>query len=241
MTDATGTSHKASELPGFDSKTFLVSSNPDVFAFVSVDSDTGYVTGIVRKAGDQHVMKIVQESGGNTTVTADPRTREWKCHVGDSLDDGATGHRHLHQDYHDDNDGDHEDHGDHYHSHTHDHEPHQDWLMDIQSSLKSTKALRRLQQSRGDFPTDSFPKLYTYEVGIFIEIDSAVVNNNGGINGAKNYVDALVTAASKIYEREVDTRCKLFAESLLSGSRINSLTPDQTTCPFQCSEGCRDR
>ena len=60
------------------------------------------------------------------------------------------------------------------------------------------------------YPTDSFPKIYTYEAKLYIEIDQAVIDSNGGnLTMAIEYINALVTASSAIFEEEVDTHCKL--------------------------------
>ena len=60
------------------------------------------------------------------------------------------------------------------------------------------------------YPTDSFPKTYTYEAKLYIEIDQVVIDNNGGnLTKAIEYINALVTASSAIYEKEVDTHCEL--------------------------------
>ena len=55
------------------------------------------------------------------------------------------------------------------------------------------------------YPTESFPHLYTEHVNLYIEIDLALVNHNTGMAGAINYVNVIVTAASTIYERDIDT------------------------------------
>ena len=49
---------------------------------------------------------------------------------------------------------------------------------------------------------------FTPTWSIYIEIDNSLVTNNGGMIGAINYVNAIVTAASAIYEREIDTHCE---------------------------------
>ncbi len=62
------------------------------------------------------------------------------------------------------------------------------------------------------YPTDNFPDTYSYQVDFYIEIDLALVVHHGGsaidMTGAIDYINALVTAASAIYEREVDTHCE---------------------------------
>ena len=65
------------------------------------------------------------------------------------------------------------------------------------------------ERRRALYPTDTFPQKYSYQVDFYIEIDLALVVNHGGtvndMTGAIDYVNALVTATSAIYEREVDT------------------------------------
>jgi len=54
--------------------------------------------------------------------------------------------------------------------------------------------LRRLQQAA-----------YNYEVQLFIEINNALVTKMGSLSNAVNYVNAMVTGANVVYEKEIDT------------------------------------
>ena len=69
----------------------------------------------------------------------------------------------------------------------------------------------RRRTRRELYPTDLFPQLYTYEAKLYLEIDQTVIDSNGGnLTKAIEYINALVTASSAIFEEEVDTHCKLY-------------------------------
>jgi len=48
---------------------------------------------------------------------------------------------------------------------------------------------------------------YNYQVDLFLEIDNEFINNsgNGDFDTALNYVNALVTSANVVFEKEIDT------------------------------------
>ena len=64
------------------------------------------------------------------------------------------------------------------------------------------------ERRRELYPTDAFPNKWSYEARLYVEIDSILVANNGGLTQATTYVNALMTAISAMYEEEVDTHCK---------------------------------
>ena len=64
------------------------------------------------------------------------------------------------------------------------------------------------ERRRELYPTDTFSQKWSYEARLYVEIDSILVANNGGLTQAAEYVNALITAISAMYEEEVDTHCK---------------------------------
>jgi len=136
----------------------------------------------------------------------------------------GTDHGHDHHDHHghdhhglDRHGHDHHGHYHHDHDHRHNHHDHahdfnsNDMLSQLRTDLKQNNAnLRNISSSRRAlYPTDNFPKLYSYEVDMYIEIDQLVVDRNTNLTGAVAYVNALVSAASVIFEKEVDTHREL--------------------------------
>ena len=65
---------------------------------------------------------------------------------------------------------------------------------------------------------------WSYEADIYIDIDQNFVDvaGNGNLTEAHRYVDLLISAASTIYEREVDTRITV------AHIALTSLYDDQT-------------
>ncbi len=63
---------------------------------------------------------------------------------------------------------------------------------------------------RALYPTDNFPDTFSYQVDFYIEIDQALVDHHGDLSTVASYINALVTATSAIYEREIDTHRELF-------------------------------
>ncbi|KAL7470486.1 hypothetical protein ACHAXS_010742 [Conticribra weissflogii] len=67
------------------------------------------------------------------------------------------------------------------------------------------------QKRRKLYATDSFPQLYTYQVDLYIEIDDDFVSLHGtlgtsaALEAAVEYVNIIITAASSVFEREIDT------------------------------------
>lgn len=73
------------------------------------------------------------------------------------------------------------------------------------SSIPNTPAVNQFISTCTLADTDSYPKAYTYQVDLFIEIDQAFEDNHGSYQAALEYIDVLVSAASAIYEQEIDT------------------------------------
>ena len=99
---------------------------------------------------------------------------------------------------------------------------------------------RHRRTRRELYPTDSFPKIYTYEAKLYIEIDQTVIDSNGGnLTKAIEYINALVTASSAIFEEEVDTHCELLLVLACTVFIIQS-SPHVFffLCPCLCSECC---
>ncbi len=78
-------------------------------------------------------------------------------------------------------------------------------LAQLQSNLGRGASAVPLGKRRALYPTDNFPYTYSYQVDFFIEIDQALVDHHGSLALARDYINALVTATSAIYEKEIDT------------------------------------
>jgi hypothetical protein len=186
------------------------------FAILSVDEDKGLVSGLVQKDGK--LLKLEQRQGEPTFVTEvnyDP-PKNWECtvvadeHDLVAMDPADPDVRRL--------------------THTHHHEHHHDnnhhptvklgdmhsadifaYLGDINPNV--------LQKRRRTYVTDTFPNKWSYQVDLYIEIDGALVNKhdpNDAVNMPNTiaYVNALITAASSVYEVEVDTHCECAGEQI---------------------------
>jgi len=104
-------------------------------------------------------------------------------------------------------------HHDHDHDHVHYHGEHGFRLENEENFLQNLNShIMELHDTSPDsrprrklYATDNFPDLYTFQVDIFIEIDEAFVDNHDSEESAIEYVNTLITAASTVYEREIDT------------------------------------
>ena len=181
-----------------------------VFALIAVDENTEQVNGIAKKKGEK-AMNIQQLNGTSVVATeADEfiTPKDWRCgsthlhFVGpeNELGKDSRGRRIMEEggvmyDRHEP----------HYLQHrhlSHDNNFH-DSIIDIIPG-------HRRHRWQSGFTSPS------HQVDIYIEIDKKFVEfNNNDINTAMKYVNALVTAASTVYEREVDTRCKFFEKHVL--------------------------
>ncbi|KAL7483162.1 hypothetical protein ACHAW6_008810 [Cyclotella cf. meneghiniana] len=186
------------------------------FAILSIDEDKGIVSGLVQKNGK--LLKLEQHQGGLTSVTEvtyDP-PKDWTCTViSDYPNPKAKVHidpdeRHLIQTNDNKYDHDH-DHSHHNRHHNHHHTAHLNDLhhRDTVAHLGNIDQ-NVLRNRRRLYATDTYPNKWSYQVDLFIEIDGALVQKhdpNDAVNMPNTiaYVNALITAVSSVYEREVDT------------------------------------
>jgi hypothetical protein len=177
------------------------------FAILSVDEEKGLVSGLVQKDGK--LLKLEQRQGGPAVVTEarpfDP-PKDWKCTVQHEAPepiakDPMDGRRLEHDSHHD-----------HSNNH-HDHDSHTLNLSSTSDSIFSqvTNIDRNLLKNRRRrvYATDTYPQKWSYQVDLYIEIDAALVNKHDtdkvNMPNTINYINALITAASSVYEKEVDT------------------------------------
>lgn len=167
------------------------------FAILEVNEELGTVKGIVQK--DNKLVKWIQDVGGAAVVSEtnfDP-PKDWTCYVKDRSKHESS-KRGL-EEFHDDHDHD---------GHSHDFG---DNIMDIAKHLGLGTA--KTQSHRGLYATDDFPNQYSYQVDLYVEVDTAMVTNHDPTDSVNMpntiaYVNALITAVSSIYEQEIDTKCK---------------------------------
>eukprot|EP00804_Cyclotella_cryptica_P019495 CCRYP_006643-RH/>CCRYP_006643-RH protein AED:0.26 eAED:0.26 QI:170/1/0.9/1/0.77/0.9/10/0/645 len=182
------------------------------FAILTVDESKGLVSGLVQKDGK--LLKLEQRQGGPTFVTEvnyDP-PKDWECTVVPDRPDPVAKDpadpdgRRLNEKH------DHENHQDHDHAHHHHH--HTLNLSDAQNKdiFAHLGNINRnvLRNRRRLYATDTFPNKWSYQVDLYIEIDGGLVlkhDPNDAVNMPNTiaYVNALITAASSVYEKEVDT------------------------------------
>ena len=89
---------------------------------------------------------------------------------------------------------------------------HHGHLFDQSSEVESLSSIgMSLRGSRNEigrralYYTDDYPKAYSYQVNLYLEIDQAFEDNHGSFQAALDYIDLLISAASAIYEKEIDT------------------------------------
>lgn len=93
----------------------------------------------------------------------------------------------------------HQNHKEHHHHDNNEHTP-SSTMEHLSKSLRGSK-MNQLNKRRLESKSDVM-----YQVNMYIEIDQAFVNNSGGnMVTAINYVNALVTAANVVYEKEILT------------------------------------
>ncbi len=171
-----------------------ISSNPFLketnshFCLLAVDEVNGSVKGIIQKGNK--LMKLEQVDGGSAIVTEvryDP-PKDWTCstqpkesHHGEA--------RHL--------------------SHDSNHD------VDLRNLSSHVQNITPSDKHRGRklYLTDDFPNKWSYQIDIFIEVDTAFVkyhdpSDSTNMPNTIAYVNALVTASSAIYEKEIDTHCE---------------------------------
>jgi hypothetical protein len=205
--DATFSVDGGASSPVDNSNQFLVSvekssdGNPPAFAILSIDRDSNTVAGLVQKDGK--LVQLEQVEGGETfvhEVNFDP-PKDWSCGVKRHSDE----HQALNVDGRKLKEG-------HHHEKDHHHE-HDSFTINVsQDGVSGLNFLNpnMIQGRRKAYATDSFPNAFTYQVDLFIDVDDALVNkhdtNTVNFPNTITYVNALITAISSIYEREVDTR-----------------------------------
>jgi hypothetical protein len=194
--DVVLTNPSVSELTSFSTDGFsrlvedpikiLVSDNSNDhtndFAVLVVDEKKGSVSGIVQK--NSKFVKLYQRDGSTvaTEIIFDP-DEEWEC----MFDEHDPNHEHIHEG------------------------------GQISSRLGHGRNLRHLfndinvntAENRDLYATDTFPNAWSYQVDLFIEVDEAFVLNHDtdtiNMPESINYINALVSAVSAIYETEIDT------------------------------------
>ena len=187
--------------PIFSNTKLLIADNHDGtssnFAILEVNEELGTVKGIVQK--DNKLVKWIQDAGGDAVVSEtnfDP-PKDWTCNVKDGSKHGIF-KRGL-EESHDDHD---------HHGHSHDFEAN---IVNMANHFGLGTA--KMQSHRDLYATDDFPNAYSYQVDLYIEVDTAMVTNHDPTDSVNMpntiaYINALITAVSSIYEREIDTKCK---------------------------------
>lgn len=214
LTDPSVTEATSYSIGGGESKQanstakFLVADHLSVdstdFAILVVDEEAGTVKGIVQK--NNQLVQWVQYPGEVAFVSEasfDP-PQDWTCTVVEEQGDEETrrrlqeGGRHHHNE----------------HSHHHKHSHHHFNLANIENFAAQLGLEKvNLQSRRRTYATDTFPNKYSYQVDLYIEVDTAMVNAHDPTQPTTFpntilYINALITAISTIYEREIDTHCK---------------------------------
>ena len=209
------------------------------FALIAVDESTNQVNGIAKIKGES-MMKVQQWMGGAAMITEEKEfiPTPWECgtntDAADSLLEEEVEGVHIHpnnpnvlfghhrtltsvRENESNNKNTFANHDGHEHSHEHSHShsaisKESDILSAVHSLVNDLGDENTIKGKRRRlYATDSFPQLYTYQVDLYIEIDDALVENNGNsIDLAHQYVNAIVTAASSVFEREIDTHRKFF-------------------------------
>eukprot|EP00956_Cyclotella_meneghiniana_P024609 scaffold49680_cov63-Cyclotella_meneghiniana.AAC.2 len=169
----------------------VADESSSTFVILAVDEDNGSVKGIIQK--DNRLVKWVQEAG-ETAVVSDASfnpPKDWTCGVDEIiLDEDAT--RHLEKNRQ------HSREHDHHHSDSHDHD-HFD-LTNIKNfaELLGIEKMNLQSQQRRVYATDDWPNEYSYQVDMYIEVDTAMVRHHDP-NDASNmpntvaYINALMT------------------------------------------------
>jgi hypothetical protein len=159
--------------------------------------------GIVQK--NNQLVQWVQYPGEVAFVSEasfDP-PQDWTCTVVEEQGDEET-RRRLQEG------GRHHNEHSHHHKHSHDHFN----LANIENFAAQLGLEKvNLQSRRHTYATDTFPNKYSYQVDLYIEVDTAMVNAHDPTQPTTFpntilYINALITAISTIYEREIDTHCK---------------------------------
>lgn len=170
------------------------------FAILTVDEKVGTVSGIVQK--DNRLVKWVQIVGGSAILSEAnyDLPKDWTCTVDNETED-ETPRRRLGKTHH--------------HGHQHNHYGHSHNHFNPANIMNVAKELGldnvKVQSHRRIYATDTFPNEYSYQVDLYVEVDTAMVtkhdpNDTVNMPNTIAYVNAVITAVSSIYEREVDTK-----------------------------------
>ena len=185
----------ASNAVGELSHTLLVANmdaeESGTIALIAVDNNTDEVDGIVQKNNEK--MKFKQKKGGRASVSESLAFTPpaWECSYEDAEENSD---RHL-MDYEEDHHDDHSQHN-HYHERSHhlDGEDMEQAISHVRENLRGSdiRLGKRRRLAGGS---------YNYQVDMYIEVDQALVNENGGVFNPNtiNYVNSLVTGANTIY------------------------------------------
>jgi hypothetical protein len=193
----------------------------DIFSILVIDEDKGVVSGLVQKDGK--LLNLEQQQGKPTLVTEvnyEP-PRDWECRAVDSHhapvakdptdpNGRRLNEKHLRNENHHHTDP----------NHVHHDQPHTINLSDIhhEDILAQLRNINpNILRNRRRASTNS--NIWSYQVDLYIEIDGALVNKHDPNNAANMpntiaYINALITAASSIYEREVDTHCECLGTTI---------------------------
>lgn len=192
------------------------------FALIAIDESTHEVMGIVQ-TNDEPILKIQEDGEGTLTFSEAEEyvAKPWSCGVmpefADAVEiadmvefvaeDGENNPFHRKMKEHHSHD---------HHYHHEDEHSHSSFLRggnlptfdSIATDLSSLKG--PIGNKRKLYATDDFPRLYSYQADLYIEIDDVFMeNNDNNITKAVQYVNSIVTAASSIFEKEVDTHREL--------------------------------
>ena len=222
-----------SKRPIIPSKQVLVSADPDkIFAAILVDVETQNTFGFFQSGNEKNnpgastgkIFQLSQKKGAamQAAQSADFKPPAWHCGADleefqiasvDANDDDIThgkGGEHaptstLSNDrdqrrLDDAQEGTHRSHS--HHGHFFDHASE---IQSVSSIGKSLRGSRNDIGRRALYYTDDYPKSYSYQVNLYLEIDQAFVDNHGSFQAALDYIDLLISAASAIYEKEIDT------------------------------------
>jgi hypothetical protein len=190
-------------------KVLMDGSHSGNFVLLVVNDDTGEVTGLAKREGEG-LVKLQQMPGESLNATEDKfePPADWTCGTTPEFVQSHSKIQHLdrrlrqekHEHIHRPNEHDN------HHHHDNLRHSHDNLFYDFE--LFGGDGVKTFAKRRRLYATDSFPQLWTYQVDLYIELETAFVTHHGSISNAIAYVNAIVTAISQLYEKEVDTHCK---------------------------------
>ena len=157
------------------------------FAILAVNEKTGSVSGLVQK--DKQLLKLEQLGGEQSVVSAisNDTPRNWTCLV-DSLHHEKGEVDNIRED----------------NNLTVEHITHKHRLP-----KNNVFGTRRGRNRRQLYATDTFPNAWSYQVDLYIQVDDEFVasrdTDTTNMPNSIDYVNALVSAVSSIFEFEIDT------------------------------------